>query len=202
MVLMNEKTTYHHGELRQALIEGAIALITEKDVSSLSLREVARRIGVSHAAPYRHFEDKEALLAAVAQAGFLGLTSALKVEIQTVKHPLQRLEASGVAYVQYAQAHPSHYRVMFGTPRGEQNKYPDLAEAVEQAFIVLVNIIEAGQAVGAIKPGEPKQLAQVAWSLVHGLAMLLIDGQLLGSNVEIETLASFVTQTLVTGLAI
>lgn len=195
------KTTYHHGDLRQALIEGAIALITEQDVSSLSLREVARRVGVSHAAPYRHFEDKEALLAAVAEAGFRGLTQTLTDKIQPLQHPLRRLEASGVAYVEYARSHPSHYQVMFGTPRSERDKYPAKAAAAQQAFMVLANIIIEGQAAGVIKPGEPQQLAQVAWSLVHGLAMLLINGQLSVLNVNVEALASFVTRTLVEGLA-
>ena len=201
---MNGKKTYHHGDLRQALVEEAIALIAEKDVSSLSLREVARRIGVSHAASYRHFEDKEALLAAVAEEGFMGLTKALNAALATAaSHPLRRLEASGVGYVQYAIAYPSHYRVMFGAYGSNPDKYPSLKKSGQQSFGILVNVVEEGQAAGAICPGEPKQLAWVAWSLVHGLAMLLIDGQLpLFNRGEVENLANFVTQTLVKGLGV
>ncbi|MBD2186248.1 TetR/AcrR family transcriptional regulator [Aerosakkonema funiforme] len=201
---MSGKKTYHHGDLRQALVDEAIALIAEKDVSSLSLREVARRIGVSHTASYRHFEDKEALLAAVAQEGFMGLTKALNTALAVAEsHSLRRLEAIGVGYVQYAIAHPSHYRVMFGAYRGNPDKYPLLEEAGKEAFGVLVNAIEAGQIAGTIRSGESRQLAWVAWSLVHGLAMLLMDGQLsLCNTKEVESLATFVTETLVRGLAL
>lgn len=185
-------------------------MVAEKDVSSLSLREVARRVGVSHAAPYRHFADKDVLLAAVAEEGFKELTSALNTAIeQAPPDPLRRLEASGVAYVGYAIAHPSHYRVMFGSYRGEQmkandpnsNEYPSSA-AGEQTLMVLVKIIIEGQSAGMVRPGAPKELAWVAWSLVHGLAMLLIDGQLPLSNpLEVTSLANFMTQTLTQGLS-
>jgi len=157
----------------------------------------------STTASYRHFEEKEALLAAVAEAGFLGLTQALKVAIeQAPKHPLRRLEACGVAYVQYASAHPSNYRVMFETSWDNRDKYPSVAEAGQQAFMVLVNVIVEGQAAGVTRVGEPRQLAWVAWSLVHGLAMLLIDGQLpMSKSGDMEIFASFVTRTLVEGIA-
>lgn len=200
---MEEKTAYHHGNLRQALISGAIALIAERDVSSLSLREVARRVGVSHAAPYRHFQDKESLLAAVAEEGFIGLTAAMNKGIQQVPNdPLKRLEAIGVAYVQFAIAHPSHYRVMFGRYQGEQALHPEPAQVGWQAFQVLLNVIEAGQAAEAVRSAEAMQLTWVAWSTVHGLAMLLIDGRLPVSQAkDIEALSEFVTRTLIQGLA-
>uniref|UniRef100_B8HK81 Transcriptional regulator, TetR family n=1 Tax=Cyanothece sp. (strain PCC 7425 / ATCC 29141) TaxID=395961 RepID=B8HK81_CYAP4 len=200
---MAEKTTYHHGDLRQALIDGAIALITEQDVNSLSLREVARRVGVSHAAPYRHFPDKESLLAAVAEEGFIGLTAAMQRGIaQAADHPLAQLEATGVAYVQFASTHPSHYRVMFGSLPGEHIADPERGQAGWQAFQVLLQRIEAGQAAGVVRSREAMPLAWVAWSTVHGLAMLLIDKRLpLSHPQEIEDLAKFVTHTLVEGLA-
>jgi AcrR family transcriptional regulator len=200
---MGEKNTYHHGDLRQALIGGAIALIAEQDVSSLSLREVARRVGVSHTAPYRHFQDKEALLAAVAEEGFIGLTEAMNSGIQQAPDdPLKRLEATGVAYVQFAIAHPSHYRVMFSSYRGEQAEHPERARAGWQAFQVLLNVIESGQMAGVVRAGETMRLAWVAWSTVHGLAMLLIDGRLpMIETQDVEALAEFVTCTLIEGLA-
>lgn len=199
---MTGKTTYHHGDLRQALIDGAIALIAEQDVGSLSLREVARRVGVSHAAPYRHFSDKESLLAAVAEEGFIGLTEAMNRGVQQAPNqPLTRLEAAGVAYVQFAIAHPSHYRVMFGSLQQEQTSHPERAKVGWQAFQVLLDVIQTGQTAGAVRSGEPLQLAWVAWSTVHGLAMLLIDGRLPVSQPEdIQPLAQFVTQTLIAGL--
>jgi AcrR family transcriptional regulator len=200
---MAEKTTYHHGDLRQALIDGAISLIAEQDVSSLSLREVARRVGVSHAAPYRHFQDKESLLAAVAEEGFIGLTEAMNRGIeQAPDEPLKRLEATGVAYVQFAVAHPSHYRVMFGSYHEEQVPHRESAQAGWQAFQVLFNAIETGQSAGAVRAGDTMQLAWVAWSTVHGLAMLLIDGRLpVYQAQDIQALSEFVTRTLIAGLA-
>lgn len=209
--MTQQKNSYHHGDLRQALVEAAIELIAQQDVSSVSLREVARRVGVSHAAPYRHFADKDALLAALAEEGFRGLADALNQAIkQAPDHPLQRLEASGVAYVEYAFAHPSHYRVMFGWYRSEQfssnsqpklDKNPAVFTASQQAFMVLVNIVIDGQEKSVIRSGDPKQLAWVAWSLVHGLAMLLIDAQLpLAHTAEIANIANFMTKTLTEGL--
>ncbi|BDA69343.1 transcriptional regulator, TetR family [Calothrix sp. PCC 7716] len=200
---MAEKSAYHHGDLRQALIDGAISLIAEQDVGSLSLREVARRVGVSHAAPYRHFQDKESLLAAVAEEGFIGLTEAMNRGIeQAPDDTLKRLEATGVAYVQFAVAHPSHYRVMFDSYQGEQIPHPERAQAGWQAFQVLFNAIEAGQSAGTVRAGDTMQLGWVAWSTVHGLAMLLIDGRLPVSQAQdIQALSEFVTRTLIIGLA-
>jgi AcrR family transcriptional regulator len=102
-----KKSGYHHRDLRQSLIGAAIALISEEGISDLSLRQVARRVGVSHNAPYRHFEDKDALLAAVAEQGF----QSLKVAMETAKQDIplgtsQCLEAIGRAYVNFALAHP------------------------------------------------------------------------------------------------
>lgn len=201
---MTEKSAYHHGDLRQALIDGAISLIAEQDVSSLSLREVARRVGVSHAAPYRHFQDKESLLAAVAEEGFIGLTEAMNRAIeQAPDDTLKRLEATGVAYVEFAVAHPSHYRVMFGSYQGEQVPQKERAQAGWQAFQVLFNAIEAGQSAGTVRAGDTMQLGWVAWSTVHGLAMLLIDGRLpVSQPQDMKALSEFVTRTLISGLAL
>ncbi|MEM8643075.1 MAG: TetR/AcrR family transcriptional regulator [Cyanobacteria bacterium P01_G01_bin.54] len=195
--------SYHHGELRPALINAAIALITEKqDTKTISLREVARRVGVSQAAPYRHFADKEALLAAVAEQGFQILTQELEASIAKVApNPLEQLQASGIAYVQFAIAHPAHYRVMFSALRPGNPNYPELNQAGNAAFGVMVTAIAQGQAQGNTKPGEPRSLAIVAWSLVHGLAMLLIEGQLtLPTEAEQANLIALVTRSLVYGL--
>lgn len=195
---------YHHGNLRQSLIDAALELIAEKqDAKTLSLREVARRVGVSHAAPYRHFADKEALLAAVAEEGFHLLLDYLHRAMVHIDEPARRLQASGVGYVRFAIAHPSHYRVMFSTLQVDYLNYPGLNEAGAKAFAVMVDEIMAGQAAGQMKTGDPQQLAWVSWSLVHGLSMLLIEHQLpLTDEQDIEALAEFATQSSMEGLCL
>lgn len=201
--MATQRDTYHHGDLRQALINAALELLTEQDVRSLSLREVARRAGVSHTAPYRHFADKDALLATVAEEGFGMLTHSLEVAAQqATDDPLQQLEAIGVAYVDFALEHPSHYQMMFGNYEANlEETTTSLADAAQQSFMVLVNVIVAGQEAGVLRTEEPTQLAQAAWALVHGLAMLIIDGQLpMTQNQAIAS--SFVVLVFVEGLAI
>ncbi|HHP7244625.1 MAG TPA: TetR/AcrR family transcriptional regulator, partial [Elainellaceae cyanobacterium] len=195
--------TYHHGDLRQALLTAALEWIDDDGIGSLSLRGIARRVGVSHNAPYRHFEDKTALLAAVSEEGFLSLTYALRATLADApSHPLRRLETIGVAYVQYAVNHAAHYRVMFG-PYQYYDKYPSLTNAANESFMVLVEVIADGQAKNGIRAGNAKELARVAWSLVHGLSMLLIDGQLsVDSDETVRDIASHTTRLLSDGFAI
>jgi AcrR family transcriptional regulator len=197
------KNTYHHGDLRQSLINSAIALISEEGISDLSLRQVARRVGVSHNAPYRHFEDKEALLAAVAEQGF----QSLRVAMDTAKQGIspdssQGLGAIGVAYVHFALVHPLHYRLMFGDYRCNLSKYSALAEAAQQSFMVLVNAIREGQIAGIFRLADPVDMARVAWSLVHGQSMLAVDDKLqVKQGEEFEAFLQFSSQMLIQGLA-
>ncbi len=195
-----KKPKYHHGDLRRALIQAALQLIAERGVEALTLREVAQQVGVSRMAPYRHFADKAALLAAVAEEGFRALKAQL---LQAAGHlePVERLQAIGVAYVDYAVTHAAHYRVMFGTGRADPQSFPALFQVAAETFDVLVQTLVAGQQNGTIRATEPKQQAQMAWSLVHGLSMLAIDGHLTavgcGSAAELAVEA---TRSLAEGL--
>ncbi len=202
MAKPDREASYHHGDLRQALIEGALALINEKKhARTLSLREVARRAGVSNAAPYRHFADKDALLAALAEKGFRMLTAFLREGVDSADDPLLRLQASGVGYVRFAIANPSYYRVMFSAFQPEDATCSKLNEAGKASFAVLVEAVVAGQSAGKIKSGDPQQLAWVAWSLVHGLAMLVIERQLpLMDEASVVAFAETATQSLTQGL--
>lgn len=197
------KNPYHHGDLRQGLIDAAIALISEEGISDLSLRQVARRVGVSHNAPYRHFEDKEALLAVVAEQGFQSLRVAMEAARQVISpNSYQRLETIGVAYVNFALAHPFHYRLMFGEYRYNLSKYSALAEAEQQSFMVLVNTIREGQVAGIFRSAEPVDMARVAWSLVHGQSMLALDNKLqVEQGEEFAAFLKFSSQMLIQGLA-
>lgn len=210
MAMILERENYHHGDLRQALIDAALELVAEKDVSSLSLREVARKAGVSHAAPYRHFEDKEALLAGVAEQGFGMFHQALEQAAQHINDPLERLEAGFIAYIRYAIENPTHYRILFGAYGANATEtYPFLAVAIKQAFMQFVDTIAQGQSLGIIRSGNPEKLAQSVWASSHGLAMLLIDGQLTDKEKAMssgqttcvyESLSRFTIRLLMEGL--
>src|SRR5579859_5179363 len=170
---------YHHGNLRLALVAEAVRVLAEGDAASLSLRELARRLGVSHAAPYRHFADKDALLAAIAQQGFELL--AAEVEAAAAQHPgdpARQLADTGWAYVRFALRQPQHFQVMLGRGAPPRTAYPDWLAAGQHAFDRLLGVVEQGQRAGRIVSGEPRELAVAAWSQVHGLATLLLDGQL------------------------
>lgn len=199
------KSNYHHGDLRRALTDAALEIIAEKDIESLSLREVARRVGVSHTAPYRHFPDKDALVAAVAQEGFEALKGELEAALQAhPSQPITQLQATGIAYVKYAITHRSHYRIMFGVYINcAEERFPSLYQVAMQTLQVPYDAIVAGQAAGLIKMTDPKKLTWTVWSIVHGLATLLMDQQIPVSNaIAVDELATFVTQSLIEGITI
>ena len=192
------------GDLSDRLLSAAAVLITERGPQGFSLREVARRARVSEAAPYWHFPSKEALLAAVAEQGFVGLAAAMTDGREHVKDPRRRLQALGIAYVRFALAHPSHLRIMFGPEIRDKTAHPSLHAAAKHAFGLLVTTIADAQRAGHVRRGDPEDLAVSAWALVHGLSALLIDGQLeerVRSGHDAETLAARVTELLQTGLA-
>lgn len=199
-----EKSRYHHGDLRQALIDAALQLISEEGFAALSLREVARRAGVTHAAPYRHFADKEALLWAVATEGFRMMTVAMRERMEKEAGHLERLAATGIAYVLFAVEHPAHFRVMFG-PHFTRPPDRSLASNPEtNAFGLQVHIIQEGQKAGELRDQPAMDLALAAWSLVHGLASLLVDRQLeqsLAAAGGVEALARSQIRLLFAGLA-
>ncbi|MGB7487304.1 MAG: TetR/AcrR family transcriptional regulator [Phormidesmis sp.] len=173
------KETYHHGDLRRALLDAALVLLQTKDAKSLSLREVAREAGVSHTAPYRHFADKAALMAAIAQEGFVEFGNYLQAAVTAAEaKPTESLLATGVAYVRYALDHPTHFRVMFSHFPADEPPESRLCQVSKSTFQILVDIIAAGQAAGLMRAGDPQFIALGKWSLVHGLAMLLLDGML------------------------
>lgn len=159
---------------------------------------------MSHNAPYRHFEDKEALLAAVAEQGFQSLRLAMEASRQAVlPNPAQCLETIGIAYVNFALTYPAYYRVMFGEYRSDFSKYSALAEAAQQSFLVLVNTIRDGQVAGTFRADDPVDMARVAWSLVHGQSMLALDGKLqVEPGDALAAFLQFSSRILIEGLGI
>jgi AcrR family transcriptional regulator len=167
---------YHHGDLRRALIDTALAMVTEEGAWNFTLREVARRAGVSHAAPYNHFEDKSALLAEVAALGFQALRRAMDAAArQQPRSARQAFAGIAAAYVRFGVEHPAHYRLMFGAELAEKARYPTFQAASDATFAVLTGVLERGQASGQVRRGAVRDQALAAWSLVHGLTTLLID---------------------------
>jgi AcrR family transcriptional regulator len=175
---------YHHGNLREALLEGAVRVIAEVGPAAFTLREVARRAGVSHNAPYRHFRDKDALLAAVAAQGFRELTRAMREPggrpaqspSNTTLSPLDKLKQSGLAYVAFAVRRPEHFTVMFDVPVSG-SKDPECTQASQEAFNTLLNYIRDCQEEGQLPAGNTMERALYAWSLVHGIAKLAVAGR-------------------------
>ncbi len=170
---------YHHGNLRAALIDASLDVLREDGLAALTVRGVARRIGVSHTAAYRHFADKTALLAAIAEQGFARLQHEMATaRATTAGGPELQFVACGVAYVRFALANAAHFRVMFGGWNQDRSAYPQLRAAAEGAFAVLLELVQAGQASGGLRHDDPQVMALAAWASVHGLATLLLEQQL------------------------
>jgi AcrR family transcriptional regulator len=167
---------YHHGDLRAALISAALAMIAEQGAANLSLRELARRAGVSHAAPAHHFGDKTGLLTAVAAEGYQLLAEATSAAWQRTGSFLE----VGVAYVRFAIAHPAHFAVMF-QPDLYREADPALTAARTRARAALEN--PAGATARAIS-GEPATAGLAGWALMHGLATLWLTGNVADPDPE------------------
>ncbi|MGH7331286.1 MAG: TetR/AcrR family transcriptional regulator [Candidatus Rokuibacteriota bacterium] len=195
------RRNYHHGNLRRALLDSALALVEREGAEALTLRAAARRAGVSQAAPYRHFQDKDALLAAVAEEGFRAMTEGMRrATIPYEGDPLGRFRARGLAYIEFATTHRAHFRVMFGRVAADRSKYPGLMDAAREAFELLVAAIKDCQQVGLVRGGNAEELALCAWSATHGLSALTVDGQLSDQAGRLGDLAQAVTTNVYLGL--
>lgn len=167
---------YHHGDLRNALIQAGLEILAEGGTQALGFREVARRAGVSSAAPYRHFSGKAALIAAIAEAGFSALM-ALKYESRArfPDDPVAQFRAEAVDYVTFALANPQQIRVMFGGILS----HPDCPESVVKLslnlFSMAVETVRTAQAKNLFYADDPEQQAMTMWTAVHGLVMIILD---------------------------
>lgn len=208
VIRSKKKPSYHHGDLRRALIEASLPLLRTGGAEALTLRAVARAVGVSQTAPYRHFADRSALVAAVADDGFRRLRERLIAAARAPDKTIGTaqttarggLQAIAVAYVRFALEHPNEYRVMFGS---EIIASPASKESAREAvFALLHGGIAALQQQGLVRDGDAYAMALTAWSLVHGLVMLALDGQLLEKSVPAaEKLTVTATDLLMFGMA-
>ncbi|WP_300160966.1 TetR/AcrR family transcriptional regulator [Solidesulfovibrio sp.] len=170
---------YHHGNLRQALLDAGEKLLESVGVDGLTLRGLARETGVSHAAPYRHFADKADLLAALAARGFDRLARALVATAgEHAGDPRGEYLASCRRYIELGRKHPAMYRLMFGQPQPGVGDQPELAAAGQAAFDALTAAMRRGVAAGLYRDASIETLAMAVWALVHGLTELAIAGRL------------------------
>ncbi len=208
-----KKRAYHHGDLPRALIEAALEHIKREGVEAFTLREAARAVGVTHAAAYRHFEDKRALLANIAEEGYRVLAADLREASrsggafapeggsQPEGDALVRLTAIGRAYVRFAFREPARFRVMFGPRLNLDRRFPGLEAETQRAFRILLDAIEAGQKDGQLIEGVSRDLATALWTSAHGFASLVLHRKIIvRSGARAEAYYLEIVRPLLTGL--
>jgi len=177
--------SYHHGDLKNALIEAGIEILAEEGIHGLSLRKVASRAGVSHAAPYAHFTDKQALIAAISTEGYRQLYERIQAVVrQYAEDPLQQLVESAWAYLDFAIQKSAHFKITFSSAVEKEQDYPELVALTHQSFELVQQIVESCQAAGILSAGPSDVVAVGLWSQVHGLAALMLNGQISGMVLE------------------
>jgi AcrR family transcriptional regulator len=171
--------SYHHGDLKNALIRAGIEILSTEGAGALSLRKVAQRAGVSHAAPYAHFADKQALIAAISTEGYRRLYDAVAVAARRhTGDPLRQLVEASWAYVQFALDEPDHFRITLSGLVEKEKDYPAFVEIAQKSYRAVVDVIAGCQGAGVLNPGPPELMAATVWAQVHGLVSLLLEDQL------------------------
>jgi AcrR family transcriptional regulator len=183
---------YHHGNLRTALLEQAERSVREQGVDRLSLRELAREVGVSHAAPRRHFPDRQALLDALAETGFVRLGAELREALDEAGAQFEpRLQATATAYVRFATRDAALLELMFAGKHNEPSAA--VQEAALGALAVLFELVEQGQAEGVLEPGEPWRVGRVLLATMQGIAAV-VNGGLVAADQADELVADAIAQ--------
>jgi len=171
--------TYHHGDLKNALIRAGVEILAKDGVSGLSLRKVAQRVGVSHNAPYSHFPDKQSLMAAISTEGFKQLYEALDAAISSyAKDPKRQLQEATWAYVQFAMDNPDTFKIMFSGVLEKEKEYPAFVEISSRTFGRVVDVVRACQEVGLLRSAPLELTAVAVWGQIHGIISLMLEGQI------------------------
>ena len=169
---------YHHGDVKNAIISVGMDIINEKGVENLSIRSAAKRIGVSHTAPYRHFKNKEELLVAIAVKGFDILENNIKNAIlKTGISDPSALAEVGRAYIQFAVSNSNYYRIMFGDFIRNKTDYPEFFSAYDRSFRKLIQIIENNSNKKETDKTDQEVTAIAVWSLLHGYCSLVLNNE-------------------------
>jgi AcrR family transcriptional regulator len=170
---------YHHGDLKNTLIQAGIQVLSEHGLEKFSLRRVARQAGVSHSAPYAHFSDKQALIAAISTEGFNKLYQQLSSAIaESPANPARQLARAVWAYRNFALNDTDHFKVTFATSLDNEGDYPAFSEISSKNFELVVGIVKDCQAAGVLKQGAPEVLAVSIWGSIHGIITLFLNRQI------------------------
>ncbi|EQA36041.1 WHG domain protein [Leptospira inadai serovar Lyme str. 10] len=182
-----DKNSYHHGDLKRALLDASIRILKEEGYKALSLRKAAMLAGVSQSAPYRHYSDLESLYADIAEEGFKLLSERQrKIQSKYRTNPLLLFREAGVSYVEFALEHQDLFRIMYGNQIESHLKYESLVKMEDESFRIIVEIIQACEAAGLIKTDSVEKSAIAAWTMVHGIAVLLSGKQVMFRSVELR----------------
>ncbi len=175
---MSEKS-YHHGDLKNALIQAGIKILAEEGIEGLSLRKVAREAGVTHSAPYAHFADKQAMIAAISTDGHRKVYERITtVADKFPDDPLRQFIETAWAYVSFGFEEPDHFKITFSASVEREREYPALVEITGKTFDVLRQLIIRCQQAGLIDKGEPDLAAVTVWGFVHGFVQLIQEGMI------------------------
>lgn len=175
------RKNYHHGDLKNALIQAGIEILAEEGVGGLSLRKAARKAGVSHAAPYAHFTDKQNLIAAIASDGHRKIFERFEaVRARYSDDPLRQFVAGTWAYMEFGLTSPDHYKITFSGTIQDEHSHPEFLEYSQRNMQTLRTIIEQCRSAGVLSGGDINSELQAVsiWGLLHGLVSLMIQGQL------------------------
>jgi AcrR family transcriptional regulator len=191
------RTTYHHGDLKNALIEAGIDILSREGVGALSLRKVARKAGVSHAAPYAHFADKQALVAAISTDGHEKIYRRIVgIVEQYPDDPLRQLVETAWAYAEFGFEEPDLFRITFSGVVERERDYPDLVEMAGKNMGLVRALVKRCQAADILEPGEPDLVTVGVWGLVHGFVSLVQQGQVSHSVLDRYSLREMLILTL------
>jgi len=196
--LKKPRGAYHHGDLSDALVRATLEIVDRDGTGAVSLSAAARRVHVSPQASYNHFRAKADLLAAAAVVVMRELLAAMRARAADARTPGDRFERLGIAYVEFAAAHEARFRLLGAPELVDKTAYPALLAAQAASLAVLVEVVEACIAGGVVRASDPHRLARAAWATVHGVASLVLDGQLVGDP---TVLARDAIRVLFKGLA-